>query len=47
MYRDECMFSFDTQFSPDGLYLNLRTFQVLCWGRVLLDLVFSYNLSVL
>jgi hypothetical protein len=28
VYRDECMFSFDTPFSEGGLYLNLSTFQV-------------------
>lgn len=27
VYKDECMFSFDTAFSSGGLYLNLRTWQ--------------------
>ncbi|CAD7697819.1 unnamed protein product [Ostreobium quekettii] len=27
VYKDECMFSFDTPFSPGGLYINLNTFQ--------------------
>lgn len=27
VYKDECMFSFDTAFSPGGLYLNLKTWQ--------------------
>lgn len=28
VYKEECMYSFDTPFSPGGLYVNLRTFQV-------------------
>ena len=27
VYKDECMFTFDTALSPGGLYLNLRTWQ--------------------
>ena len=29
VYKDECLYSFDTPFSPDGLYVNLKT-----WGGV-------------
>ncbi len=29
MHKDECLYSFDTPFSPDGLYVNLST-----WGGV-------------
>ncbi|EWM24947.1 ubiquitin carboxyl-terminal [Nannochloropsis gaditana] len=29
VYNDECMYSFDTPFSPDGIYVNLAT-----WGGV-------------
>lgn len=28
VYKDECMFTFDTPESPGGLFINLRTFQV-------------------
>ena len=28
VYKDECMFSFDTPESPGGLFINLRTWQV-------------------
>ena len=28
VYKDECMYSFDTPESPGGLYINLNTFQV-------------------
>lgn len=28
VYKEECMFSFDSPFSPGGLYVNLKTFQV-------------------
>ena len=28
VYKEECMYSFDTPFSPGGLYVNLKTFQV-------------------
>ena len=27
VYNDECMLSFDTPFSPDGLYVSLSSFQ--------------------
>ena len=27
VYKEECMFSFDTALSPGGLYLNLNTWQ--------------------
>ena len=27
VYKDECMFSFDTPLSPGGLFLNLKTLQ--------------------
>ena len=27
VYKEECMFSFDTALSPGGLYLNLSTWQ--------------------
>ena len=27
VFKDECMFSFDTPFSPEGLYVNLHTWQ--------------------
>eukprot|EP00197_Chlamydomonas_leiostraca_P007360 CAMPEP_0202873002 /NCGR_PEP_ID=MMETSP1391-20130828/22444_1 /ASSEMBLY_ACC=CAM_ASM_000867 /TAXON_ID=1034604 /ORGANISM="Chlamydomonas leiostraca, Strain SAG 11-49" /LENGTH=99 /DNA_ID=CAMNT_0049554155 /DNA_START=51 /DNA_END=347 /DNA_ORIENTATION=+ len=27
VYKDECMFSYDTPESPGGLYINLTTFQ--------------------
>lgn len=29
VYKDECMFTFDTAESPGGLYINLHTYQVL------------------
>jgi ubiquitin carboxyl-terminal hydrolase 5/13 len=28
VYKDECMFSFDTPESPGGLFVNLKTYQV-------------------
>jgi ubiquitin carboxyl-terminal hydrolase 5/13 len=28
VYKEECVFSFDTPYSPGGLYVNLKTFQV-------------------
>ena len=28
VYKEECMFSFETPESPGGLYVNLRTYQV-------------------
>lgn len=28
VYKDECMFSFDTPESPGGLYINLKSWQV-------------------
>jgi len=28
VFKEECMYSFDTPFSPGGLYVNLKTFQV-------------------
>jgi ubiquitin carboxyl-terminal hydrolase 5/13 len=28
VYKDECMFSFDSPESQGGLYINLRSFQV-------------------
>ncbi len=28
VYKDECMFTFDSPESPGGLYVNLTTFQV-------------------
>jgi len=36
VYKDECMFSFDTPESPQGIYLNLNTFQ--SFGSKFLDL---------
>lgn len=27
VYKDECMLTFDTPFSPGGLYINLKTYQ--------------------
>ncbi|GLD93328.1 hypothetical protein PINS_up001920 [Pythium insidiosum] len=36
VYRDECVFSFDSAFSPDGLYTNLATF--LSFGAPFLEL---------
>lgn len=34
VFKEECMYSFDTPFSPGGLYVNLKTFQVLKALRV-------------
>ncbi|CEM14944.1 unnamed protein product [Vitrella brassicaformis CCMP3155] len=31
VFKTECLFSFDTVESPDGLYINMRTFE--CFGR--------------
>lgn len=28
VHKDECVYSFDTPFSPGGLYVNLSTWQV-------------------
>ena len=28
VHKDECVYSFDTPFSPGGLYINLSTWQV-------------------
>ena len=28
VFKDECMFSFESPESPGGLFINLRTFQV-------------------
>ncbi len=28
VFKDECMFSFDSPESPGGIYINLKTFQV-------------------
>lgn len=28
VYKDECMYSYDTPESPGGLYVNLKTYQV-------------------
>lgn len=36
VYRDECMFSFDSPFSPEGVFVNLHTFQ--CFGQSFLEL---------
>jgi hypothetical protein len=38
VFKDECMFSFDTPESPGGLYVNLATFQARrpFWFRLLL-----------
>ena len=32
VHRDESVYSFDTPFSPGGLYVNLSTWQVCLWG---------------
>ncbi|CAM9300907.1 unnamed protein product [Heterosigma akashiwo] len=37
VYKDECMFSFDTPFSPGGLFVNLRTRQGFGAARVAAD----------
>lgn len=34
VYKDECMYSFDTPESPGGLFVNLKTFQVLCLAQI-------------
>jgi ubiquitin carboxyl-terminal hydrolase 5/13 len=31
VYKEECVFSFENPESPGGLYINLRTFQVLLY----------------
>lgn len=36
VYKEECMFSFDTSLSTGGLYLNLRTWQA--FGQQFVDL---------
>lgn len=52
VYKDECMFTFDTPESPGGLYINLHTFQVgwqavwpLRW-RLLHDKTFLHMLFI-
>jgi ubiquitin carboxyl-terminal hydrolase 5/13 len=30
VYKDECMYSFDNPESPGGLFVNLKTYQVIC-----------------
>lgn len=37
VYNDECAFSFDTPFSPDGLYVSMKSFQGFGKPFVLLD----------
>ena len=37
VYNDECVFSFDTPFSPEGLYVSLSTFQGFGQRHVQLD----------
>ena len=29
VFKDECMFSFDSPFSSNGLFVNLKSFQVI------------------
>jgi ubiquitin carboxyl-terminal hydrolase 5/13 len=29
VYKDECMYSYDTPESPGGLFINLKSYQVL------------------
>lgn len=43
VYKDECMFSFDTAFSPQGLYINLHTWQAFGADYVQLDATKSGN----
>ena len=43
VYKDECMFSFDTPFSPEGLYVNLHTWQAFGAEYVELDASKSGN----
>lgn len=38
VYKDECMYSFDTPESPGGLFVNLRSYQVSCFTALLLHL---------
>lgn len=37
VFKDECMVCFRSPFSPDGLYVNLNTFQGFCRHHVDLD----------
>lgn len=37
VYKDECMFSYETSLSPGGLYLNLNTWQSFGQSYVELD----------
>lgn len=30
VYKDECMFSYATPEAPDGLFINMQTWQVRC-----------------
>eukprot|EP00967_Tisochrysis_lutea_P125396 scaffold210727_cov23-Tisochrysis_lutea.AAC.1 len=40
--KNECCFSFDTAESPGGIYINLRTFQVLFTARNRSDAELAY-----
>jgi ubiquitin carboxyl-terminal hydrolase 5/13 len=37
VFKDECMMCFRSPFSPDGLYVNLNTFQGFCRHHMDLD----------
>lgn len=39
VYKDECMYSFDTPESPGGLYVNLKSFQVSAPATTAADLL--------
>ena len=43
VYKDECMFSFDTPLSPGGLYINLHTWQAFGAEYVAMDATRSGN----
>ena len=43
VHKEECMFSFDTAFSPQGLCINLHTWQAFGAGYVALDASRSGN----
>lgn len=43
VYKDECMFSFDTALSPGGLFINLNTWQAFGTDYVALDVERSGN----
>jgi len=38
VYKDECMYSFDTPESPGGLFINLKSYQVGALGAWTLDI---------